>query len=36
MTATLARAQVTFHIGVNVGDPVSPAPILVSVLAATP
>ena len=31
MTASLARAQVTFHIDVNVGDPVSPAPVLVSV-----
>lgn len=31
MTASLARAQVTFHIDVNVGDPVSPAPALVSV-----
>ena len=31
MTASLACAQVTFHIDVNVGDPVSPAPVLVSV-----
>ena len=31
MTATLARAQLTFHIDVNVGDPVWPAPVLVSV-----
>lgn len=31
MTATLARAVVTFHIDVNVGDPVSPAPVLVRV-----
>lgn len=31
MTAALSRALVTFHIDVNVGDPVSPAPVLVSV-----
>lgn len=31
MTATLARAQLTFHIDVNVGDPVWPAPVIVSV-----
>ncbi len=31
MTASLARAKVTFHIDVNVGDPVWPAPVLVSV-----
>ncbi len=31
MTAALARALVTFHIDVNVGDPVSPAPVTVNV-----
>lgn len=31
MTATLARAQLTFHVDVNVGDPVTPAAVLVHV-----
>lgn len=31
MTTALARAHVTFHIDVNVGDPISPAPSLVRV-----
>lgn len=31
MAATLARAQLTFHVDVNVGDPVTPAPVLVNV-----
>jgi Nucleotidyl transferase AbiEii toxin, Type IV TA system len=31
MTATLGRARLTFHVDVNVGDPVWPAPRLVAV-----
>ncbi|MFZ0157802.1 MAG: nucleotidyl transferase AbiEii/AbiGii toxin family protein [Kineosporiaceae bacterium] len=31
MTATLGRARLTFHVDVNVGDPVWPAPGLVAV-----
>lgn len=31
MTATLARAHLTFHIDVNVGVPVTPAAVLVKV-----
>lgn len=31
MTATLARAHLTFHIDVNVGDPVAPSPVVVHV-----